>query len=1138
MQFVGMRSLKLYILLVICTVFAGCERIDDISSLQGKEIKLFARMGVHLTASQQTKGDGVISSSTNRSFDIGIIRGDLSSSNSAYFSGASHMTATVGTPADNMFLRNVSHFSTPQFFKNSTDKVVYAGWYPKDGASYDSSNNKVTFSIPDTGDSDIMYSSITKGTMSSGFDVMQFNHALSLFRIHVYKSTNLNWGNVTSVSLTGLPDVCTVTIPNSDADANHTVQYSNSSDKPLSMTETLSETIPTGFENKLFIKEWIAAPAELPDLTDSKADEIKMLNVSVTTDGTVPGAADTLEVPIARNFKPGYVYDIVLRFSDSGVVNAEVVVGEWEFEDDIYSDVEVSNMFFNLSANEKANCYIVSSANFSYCFDATVKGNGVIGPLALESSMLEINPDSVRIVWIDDAVKNDFQLETNKIVQGKVLFTVKGNGDKDIKTLNSEGNVLLGVYDKNGSCLWTWHIWITDKPQKQNYTKGYIALDRNLGAIAPAPENGTSNGMKGLFYQWGRPTPFRLTTDSTKVDATKVNVKVTPDIAVANPEKFYGSDAALDAYDWIDNTNFMSVNNLWGYGTQEHEQPVKTIYDPCPAGYHVPYARNWENLDQYWVDSLKKNQWNSLAGIHFRIEDNDIWYPFQGYLKKDGTYSPGHVHLHNDGKVEYDEETPILEIWSSLINTQHNSPYRFLFTKDYGSMLSDAYTNRSRGLAVRCVSDNTEDVVKDLSASQTANCYMVHEDGYYKFKATVRGNGVGSLLPLGGTTTAEINGGLSTEIPHGHISKVDILWWQGDFTIEEDFDSSELKADGSPKNLCLSLLDNGQICEDGYASFRISGFSKGNVVLAAYDGNTILWTWHIWLTDKPEDKISGNYTKMDRFLGATFAPEFPNGSLPTTPSSINWGYGEQQATLGFYYQWGRKDPLIGPPPPDDDDDDNENSSSGATVASSGWWEKTANGWNYRTTIDVKAKASIPDVVQDPTAFYKSTSTQGATSSQWFPDSFADSYTNVALWGYAVADYSKEGQTFSKTMHDPCPPGYRTPFHFSWRYDSNYKYAEGDLGEQTTTLTSNEKNWGGGGIVTNKNHFENMWFPFAGYRDPLTGACVNVGSHGYMNTGMPMGQYNTRSFWYNEDQTGQYAGQHGSAYGKMVRCMKE
>jgi len=337
----------------------------------------------------------------------------------------------------------------------------------------------------------------------------------------------------------------------------------------------------------------------------------------------------------------------------------------------------------------------------------------------------------------------------------------------------------------------------------------------------------------------------------------------------------------------------------------------------------------------------------------------------------------------------------------------------------------------------------------------------------------------------------------------------------------------------------ISLLDNGIIGNDGYVGFQVTGFKKGNVILAAYNNeekDQILWTWHLWFTDKPADVRSGNYTKMDRFLGATFAPNCAN-------KPITWGEGEKQATLGFYYQWGRKDPLIGPPSYNSDDDNTATTSS-ETVASSGWWKKGNNGeWRYYETIPAKDKASIPEVVKDPTAFYRSTSWQAATTSQWFPESFADGYTNVALWGYAVADYSIQGQTFSKTMHDPCPPGYRTPFHFSWRYNSQYKYAEGDEGEATTTLTSDETGYDSNGIVTNKEpYFEKMWFPFAGYRDPLTGGYKEVGTTGYMNTGMPMGRYNTRTFWYNNNYTGQHADSgnngYGSAYGMMVRCMKE
>ena len=163
---------------------------------------------------------------------------------------------------------------------------------------------------------------------------------------------------------------------------------------------------------------------------------------------------------------------------------------------------------------------------------------------------------------------------------------------------------------------------------------------------------------------------------------------------------------------------------------------------------------------------------------------------------------------------------------------------------------------------------------------------------------------------------------------------------------------------------------------------------------------------------------------MDRFLGATHAP-----TLTGNPAQIAWKTGEKQATLGFYYQWGKKDPIIGPPAFNSGSDDPANNAE--TVESAGWWKKVGNKWTYRKDIDVRGQTSVRDVVKEPTAFYKSTTTDSQQSSQWFPANFADAYTNVAMWGYAVADYSLQGQTFSKTMHDPCPPGYCLPNNKIW-----------------------------------------------------------------------------------------------------------
>lgn len=1187
-----MRGFKIYLLIIIGAILAGCEKDETPGGINAREVRLFANMGVHISSLEQTKTivNGVVGNSTNEALSIGIVRMDESVHEGCwpYFRSETEgslvpLTAELGIPDnDEGSIRIVSNFKdgsddAPQFFMNSQDSIKYTAWYPGNG-TFSSTEEKstVTFNIPVEGNMDIMYAEPVVGKMGSGFDVMKFNHALSLFRIHVYKNTSLEWGNVKSITISDMPNVCTLTLPHSLENNTCSVEYSGTANR---MKHECDVPVVQGIENKTLVKEWIAAPAP-------GTNGLKMLSFTVETaegDGVAENTAGTHSLAIAQNFLPGYAYDIVIRFSDAGTVNAEVQIANWEKGDDISSDINTSGTFYDLSSTGTANCYIVSSANFAYCFDATVKGNG--NTVALGGGIeTTLNPKTVEIVWIDDAIKDDFVLETasevdgvtrGRIVEGKVLFRVIGARDKNgnviksDKSLQSEGNVLLGVRDEASNMLWTWHIWITDKPQKQNYTRGYIALDRNLGAIAAKPEGDplSSRGMFGLFYQWGRPTPFQLYQDNSGdwlVHAKDSQTRVIPDVAVANPGIFYGSLHDHDeheVHDWVDRTLFQNINNLWGYREVEHSQPIKTIYDPCPVGYHVPYHRSWELLEEFWnkpagFDENKEEVWKTLQGIEFIIEGNSIWYPLQGYINIDGVYMHGHIHKDSNGNYSH-KDIPIVENWSSLVNRHdaddanlkpgvderiNDSPYRLQFTRDYLAKLSEdgEYTNRTRGLAVRCVSDNTADVVKDLSASQTANCYMVHENGFYKFKATVRGNGVGSLLPLGGTTTAEINGGLSTTISP---AKVDVLWWQGDFMNgATDFPAAdELQDQDAPANMCINLLDDGIITDDGYVAFQIKDFKKGNTILAAYDNaGNILWTWHIWLTDKPKDKISGNYTKMDRFLGATYAPTIPN----TTGQDIEWPEGGQQATFGFYYQWGKKDPIIGPPPisPGSSVTSNEN---GATVASSGWWikDRVTGKWQYRKTINVKQAASIPDVVKDPTAFYKSTTTQGAKSSQWFPESFADGYTNVALWGYAVADYSVVGQTFSKTMHDPCPPGYRTPFHFSWRYNASEKYAEGDDGEAITDLTEAETGFSTGGFVTNKTHFEKMWFPYAGYRNPLTGAYTNVGTNGYMNTGMPMGEYNTRSFWYgkyNSTQwgTGQYAGQHGSAYGKMVRCIKE
>ena len=148
---------------------------------------------------------------------------------------------------------------------------------------------------------------------------------------------------------------------------------------------------------------------------------------------------------------------------------------------------------------------------------------------------------------------------------------------------------------------------------------------------------------------------------------------------------------------------------------------------------------------------------------------------------------------------------------------------------------------------------------EDLSAGESANCYIVTRAGTYKFQA-VKGNDKSQTLSG---------------------AKAEILW--------ESFCTDEMPAKGS--------IVSGVCWKDGYIGFTTPAtYTKGNALVALKDADgNIIWSWHIWLTDQPAEHVYKNDagTMMDRNLGATEA-----GARTTK-------------TLGLLYQWGRKDPFMG-----------------------------------------------------------------------------------------------------------------------------------------------------------------------------------------------------------------------------------
>jgi hypothetical protein len=153
----------------------------------------------------------------------------------------------------------------------------------------------------------------------------------------------------------------------------------------------------------------------------------------------------------------------------------------------------------------------------------------------------------------------------------------------------------------------------------------------------------------------------------------------------------------------------------------------------------------------------------------------------------------------------------------------------------------------------------------DLSATATANTYIISSAGKYKFNATIKGNG--GLDPLTGTT--------ATPISKSSIAGVKVLWELG---TEQ---GRTIKYDGSAYDISY---------DDGYVYFSTpETFTQGNCYVAIYNSsNEILWSWLIWAGAEPSEVTSGTDKFMNRNLGSIAVGNY---------------------SRGFLYQWGRKDPF-------------------------------------------------------------------------------------------------------------------------------------------------------------------------------------------------------------------------------------
>jgi hypothetical protein len=239
--------------------------------------------------------------------------------------------------------------------------------------------------------------------------------------------------------------------------------------------------------------------------------------------------------------------------------------------------------------------------------------------------------------------------------------------------------------------------------------------------------------------------------------------------------------------------------------------------------------------------------------------------------------------------------------------------------------------------------------------------------------------------------------------------------YTGDFLAAVVWDDNAM-IDGTP-----TVAGSGNTAQ---VTVKTNAGKQGNALVKIYKKDdaeaTPVWSYHIWATDydgTATATTTNGYVFMDRNLGATAAALTDAGR-------------------GLLYQWGRKDPFP----------DGRSGTAGYAAVGSFY------GLGNATPVIASnnAKAGI-ESIKNPTRFYRQ---YNETTGDWLRERDDNRWNTTA---------------HTKSIHDPCPAGWRVPIHLNnVANNANspwYGYSKPSYGINTGA------DWGA-----------NALYPATGYRD--------------------------------------------------------
>ena len=397
----------------------------------------------------------------------------------------------------------------------------------------------------------------------------------------------------------------------------------------------------------------------------------------------------------------------------------------------------------------------------------------------------------------------------------------------------------------------------------------------------------------------------------------------------------------------------------------------------------------------------------------------------------------------------------------------------------------------------------------------TANCYVIHNPGTYKFPA-IYGNAMKNGADNKSAYTSTKNGA----------------------NILKNF----IKADGNAidkpeiegiKDACLIWQDTKDLISNisynaNYVSFEVKKetIHNGNAIIAVRDNsNIILWSWHIWVTEEDltpveiTNKQNVNYNILPVNLGwcginaevyaqrevkIRIKQQSGNKTVDLAFKQTGHFVGDRKNGICTFYQCGRKDPML----PSNGTVDNKDKECYTADAN----YKFKYGSEGLNTDDIK------EYICNPHKFNTKEEMDGK-------------YIN--LWNTDNDRNEANDEVVIKSVYDPSPVGYSLP-------------AANVFTGFTTTggYTNNPAEFNVNGVFDKGWYFytkpskqgSTVFFPTCGFRYDL-GSLSYVTTTGVYWVGGPDSRYFGRSLSFRSGTVGPL-GDADRSYGYAVRCAQE